>query len=91
MIDNSATNNSPPASRPLPTEDPITGIIPPPPELRTNYGEQDENGVDLSLIRYMLSLTPLERATLMGENARQAAILYEYGRRHREAQSAKTG
>jgi hypothetical protein len=27
-----------------------------------DYGEQDENGVDLSLIRANLKLTPLERS-----------------------------
>ena len=26
-----------------------------------DYGEQDENGVDLTLIRSMLSMTPAER------------------------------
>jgi siderophore synthetase component len=29
--------------------------------LYTPYGEQDENGTDLSLIRELLRLTPLER------------------------------
>jgi hypothetical protein len=73
----------------LPTDS--KGAIPPPVHLRTDYGEQDENGVDLSLIRYMLSLTPLERAEAMARHALDSAMLYEYGRRHREAQSAKTG
>jgi len=48
------------------------------------YGEQDENGVDLSLIRANLKLTPRERL-LRGDRARQSALrLLEYGRRKRE-------
>ena len=54
-----------------------------------NYGEQDENGVDLSLIRYMLSLTPQERAEHMSKFCRDTYWLYEYGRRHREARSVE--
>ena len=53
------------------------------------YGEYDENGVDVSLLRYMLTLSPLERLRLMDEHAQHTLILYEYGRRHREAQAAK--
>jgi hypothetical protein len=48
------------------------------------YGEQDENGVDLSLIRENLKLTPEERL-LRGDRAREDALrLLEYGRRQRE-------
>jgi hypothetical protein len=48
------------------------------------YGEQDENGVDLSLIRENLKLTPEERL-LRGDRARRGALeLLEYGRRQRE-------
>ena len=48
------------------------------------YGEQDENGVDLSLIRENLKLTPHERL-LRGDHARRSALrLLEYGRRQRE-------
>jgi hypothetical protein len=48
------------------------------------YGEQDENGVDLSLIRENLKLTPEERL-LRGDRARRSALeLLEYGRRQRE-------
>jgi hypothetical protein len=48
------------------------------------YGEQDENGVDLSLIRSNLSVTPKERL-LRGDRARQSALrLMEIGRRQRE-------
>ena len=52
--------------------------------IQTPYGEQDENGVDLSLIRTCLKMTPEERL-LNGDAARQSAlILREYGRQHRE-------
>ena len=51
--------------------------------------QYDENGVDLSLLRYMLQLSPLERLRLMEQKAREMSVLYEYGRRHREAQSNK--
>jgi hypothetical protein len=50
-----------------------------------SYGEYDENGVDLSLLRYLLQLSPLERLRRMEQHARDTLILYEYGRRHREA------
>ena len=48
------------------------------------YGEQDENGVDLSLIRENLKLTSLERIRKGDAARRQALLLLEYGRRHRE-------
>jgi hypothetical protein len=49
------------------------------------YGEQDANGVDLSLIRENLKLTPRERL-LRAERATQDALrLLEYGRRQRES------
>jgi hypothetical protein len=49
------------------------------------YGEQNADGVDLSLIRANLKLTPAERL-LRGDNARRSALqLLEYGRRQREA------
>lgn len=52
------------------------------------YGEQDENGIDLSLIRVNLKLTPLERAR-QGDVHRLGALqLQEYGRRHREQVAA---
>lgn len=52
------------------------------------YGEYDERGVDLSLLRYMLRLSSLERLKLMERHARDVQILYEYGQRHRKAQAA---
>ena len=53
-----------------------------------DYGEQDQNGVDVSLIRYMLSLSPLERLRVMERHARDTLALMEYGRRAREAAAA---
>ncbi len=49
----------------------------------TYYGEQDENGIDLSLIRENLKLTPLERIRKADAARRQTLRLLEYGRRHR--------
>jgi len=69
-----------PADQPLPPLDPWAK-----PPGADNYGEQDENGVDISLIRYMLSLSPLERLRLMERHARDSQLLLEYGRRAREA------
>ncbi len=46
------------------------------------YGEQDENGIDLSLIRENLRLTPLERVRKADAARRQALKLLEYGRKH---------
>ena len=49
-----------------------------------DYGELDDNGVDLSLIRMNLRLTPAERLR-RGDKARRDAVrLLEYGRRNRE-------
>src|ERR1043165_1929959 len=53
------------------------------------YGEQDENGVDLSLIRANLRLTPEERLLLGDRMKRGALELLEYGRRHREERAAE--
>jgi len=50
----------------------------------TWYGEQDENGVDLSLIRSNLRLSPLERIRKADRGRRDAQRLQELGRRHRE-------
>ena len=47
------------------------------------YGEQDENGVDLSLIRENLKLSPKERIRKADLARRQAQKLQEYGRRQR--------
>ncbi|MHC4179661.1 MAG: hypothetical protein ACYSWU_19285 [Planctomycetota bacterium] len=50
-------------------------------------GPYDDSGVDLSLIRSMLALSPLERLKLMERNARQTRVLNEYGRQHRQARA----
>ena len=52
-----------------------------------DYGDQDENGIDLSLIRRNLRLTPAERLR-QGDKARRDLLrLKHYGRLHREKQS----
>ena len=43
----------------------------------------DESGVDLSLIRYVLQLSPIERLRMMERAARDTRKLNEYGRRSR--------
>ena len=60
-----------------------------PDELRdaTYYGEQDENGVDLSLIRENLKLTPTERARKGDRAAHDTLRLMEYARRNRQEQT----
>jgi hypothetical protein len=58
----------------------------PPIQFPVSYGDQDENGVDLSLIRYMLSLSSRERVQRMSKACRDAYWLYEDGRRQREVQ-----
>jgi hypothetical protein len=46
-----------------------------------NYGEQDENGVDLSLIRENLKLSPTQRLRRMDHNARALEELRKNVRR----------
>jgi hypothetical protein len=48
------------------------------------YGEQDRSGVDLSLIREILKLSPTERLRRADRARRDALRLHEYGRKHRE-------
>lgn len=48
------------------------------------YGEQDENGVDLSLIRALLRLTPTERLRRADRARKDALRLLEHGRRNRQ-------
>lgn len=57
---------------------------PQPTPQQLDYGEQDENGIDLSLIRENLRLTPLERIRKADVARRQTLKLIEYGRRHRQ-------
>lgn len=54
----------------------------------TSFGEYDANGVDWSLLRWMLRLSPLERLVVMERHANDTRQLLEYGRKHREAQAA---
>ncbi|MBI3463897.1 MAG: hypothetical protein HY000_12695 [Planctomycetes bacterium] len=49
-----------------------------------DFPEHDSSGVDLSLLRWMLRLTPLERLEAMERRARDYQKLLEYGRQHRE-------
>jgi hypothetical protein len=53
-----------------------------------SFGDYDQNGVDLTLLRWMLSLKPLERLAEMERHARDTLTLLEYGRQHRQAQAA---
>ncbi len=51
------------------------------------FPEQDENGVDLSLIRTNLRLSPVERLR-KGDQARRSALrLMRLGRQHRQRQT----
>lgn len=50
----------------------------------TDYGEQDEAGVDLSLIRENLRATPTERVRRADRARRDALRLLDYGRRNRK-------
>jgi len=54
----------------------------------TWYGEQDENGVDLSLIRENLKLTPEERLRQGDVYAGSTLRLMEHARRSRQEQAA---
>lgn len=53
-------------------------------------GDYDDRGVDLSLIRLTLALSPLERLRQMERNAHQTRVLNEYGRRHRQARAGSS-
>ena len=48
------------------------------------HGDYDESGVDLSLLRRILTLSPLERLQLMERHARDTRLLNEYGRANRK-------
>jgi hypothetical protein len=55
--------------------------------IQTPYGEQDENGTDLSLIRSLLAMTPLERVRA-GDRARRSAVwLRQHARRQPQERS----
>ncbi|HXE52684.1 MAG TPA: hypothetical protein VN541_06690 [Tepidisphaeraceae bacterium] len=49
--------------------------------IMTPYGEQDENGTDLSLIREALRLSPLERLQRMDQATTDALRIREHARR----------
>ncbi len=51
------------------------------------FPEQDENGVDLSLIRENLRLSPVERLRKSDQARRGALRLMRLGRQHRQRQT----
>lgn len=52
-----------------------------------SFPEQDKSGVDLSLLRSVLALSPLERLRLMERRAQETRLLNSYGRRIHQARS----
>jgi hypothetical protein len=52
--------------------------------IQTAYGEQDENGTDLSLIRWLLSLPPVERARMADRARRDVLQMRNHVRGQRE-------
>jgi hypothetical protein len=56
-----------------------------PPRVFYPCNPYDEQGVDITLIKKVLALSPAERLRQMERCARETKLLYEYGRRHREA------
>jgi hypothetical protein len=54
------------------------------------YGDYSESGVDRTLLREMLRLTPFERLIKMDQHARHTLELLEYGRKHREATARRS-
>jgi hypothetical protein len=71
----------------VPQRDPVDRQAQPAASAAGSFGDYDPAGVDLSLLRWVLSLPPLERLKLMERHARDPLLLYEYGRRHREARA----
>jgi hypothetical protein len=59
------------AEQPNPSKDPAAT----PPPGADSYGEYDENGVDVSLLRSLLALSPLERLRVMERHARDTRLL----------------
>jgi len=51
------------------------------------HGEQNADGVDLTLIRRRLSLPPIERLREMERHADEVRMLMAYGRQHRANQA----
>jgi uncharacterized protein (UPF0335 family) len=58
-------------------------ILPKACDTRPVFAEQDENGVDLSLIRELLKLTPLDRLRRMDRATTDAIRLRKYAREQR--------
>ena len=52
--------------------------------IQTAYGEQDENGTDLSLIRWLLRLSPVERVRMADGARREVLKMREHVRRERK-------
>ena len=53
-------------------------------EDRNRFAEQNEDGVDLSLIQSMLEITPIERIRMGHRHRLQTLRLLEIGRRNRQ-------
>jgi hypothetical protein len=60
-----------------------------PPQLFYPCNPYDEHGVDITLIKQLLALPPIERLRHMERSAEQTKLLLEYGRRHWEAVAVK--
>ncbi|PYM16658.1 MAG: hypothetical protein DMD81_11895 [Candidatus Rokuibacteriota bacterium] len=54
-----------------------------------SFDHHDSSGVDVSLLRWMLRRSPLERLVLMEQHAQETLTLLEYGRKHRQAKAAR--
>ena len=53
------------------------------------YGEYSESGVDIGLIKYMLSLPPLERVQMLERRAREYSWIRENVRPCRKARPSQ--
>ena len=58
-------------------DEPITSTR----SIQTPYGEQDENGTDLSLIRMLLAMSPQERLRQMDAATTDMLYLRKHARR----------
>jgi hypothetical protein len=54
-----------------------------------NDGQYDDRGVDLMLLRWMLTLTPNQRLLEMERQARDQLKLLKYGEQHRQIKTRK--
>lgn len=55
--------------------------------IQTPYGEQDENGTDLSLIRTLLAMSPQERLRRMDAATTEMLYLRKHARRVPDSQT----